>query len=143
MNNLPEKAPYEYIRSSYDYTEYSLDKDVTNTISIGAENDSNSLVSKIVRQINEHNGPLLIIIEAAAGYGKTCTAYEILKEFISLPSFKLPFFTELSRDRSAKIFKHILQFEIENSFQIGLIRIWLFTKSEMEEFRLSLTVLMN
>ncbi len=116
MNNLPENAQYQYIRSSYDYTEYSIDQDVINTVSVSAEDDSNSLVGKVVKQINEHQGPLLIIIEAAAGYGKTCTAYEILQEFISIPSFKLPFFTELSRDRSAKIFKHILQFEIEEQF---------------------------
>ena len=116
MNNLPENAQYQYIRSSYDYIEYSLEQDITKTISIGADDNYNSLVSKVVKQINEHKGPLLIIIEAAAGYGKTCTAYEILQEFISIPSFKLPFFTELSRDRSAKIFKHILQFEIEEQF---------------------------
>lgn len=116
MNSLPEQAQYQYIRSSYDYTEYRLDQDVTQTVSIGAEDDGNSLVDRVVKQISNHKGPLLIIIEAAAGYGKTCTAYEILREFISVPSFKLPFFTELSRDRSAKIFKHILQFEIEEQF---------------------------
>lgn len=116
MDSLPENAEYQYIRSSYDYTEYCIDQDKTKTVSISAEDESNSLVKRVVKQINEYNGPLLIIIEAAAGYGKTCTAYEILKDFISLPSFKLPFFTELSRDRSAKIFKHILQFEIEEQF---------------------------
>ena len=116
MNNLPGNAQYQYIRSSYDYIKYSTDQDVTSIVSIAGEDDSNSLVGKVVEQINDHQGPLLIIIEAAAGYGKTCTAYEILKEFISIPGFKLPFFTELSRDRSAKIFKHILQFEIEEQF---------------------------
>lgn len=116
MDNLPEKSQYQYIRSSYDYTEYTVDQDDTKTVSIGAEDDTHSLVGRVVKQINQHKGPLLTIIEAAAGYGKTCTAYEILQEFISIPSFKLPFFTELSRDRSAKIFKHILQFEIEEQF---------------------------
>lgn len=116
MNNLPENAQYTYIRSPYDYTEYKLNEDDTRTISIRADDDSNSLVSRIVKQINEHKGPLLTIIEAAAGYGKTCTAYEILNEFIAIPSNKLPFFTELSRDRKATIFKHILAFEIEEQF---------------------------
>jgi len=116
MNNLPENAQYTYIRSSYDYTEYKLDDDDVRTSSIGADDNGNSLVSKIVRQINEHNGPLLTIIEAAAGYGKTCTAYEILNEFVAVPGNKLPFFTELSRDRKATIFKHILAFEIEEQF---------------------------
>lgn len=116
MNNLPENAEYKYIRSSYDYTEYKLQEDDGKTISISADDDNNSLVKTIVTKINEHIGPLLIILEAAAGYGKTCTAYEILNDFISLPSNKLPFFTELSRDRKATIFKHILQFEIEEQF---------------------------
>lgn len=116
MNNLPENAKYQYIRSSYDFTNYKLDQDDTKTVSIGADDDSNALVTKITKQINEHVGPLLIILEAAAGYGKTCTAYEILNEFISIPSNKLPFFTELSRDRKASIFKHILAFEIEEQF---------------------------
>lgn len=116
MDNLPENAEYKYIRSSYDYTNYKLDQDDTKTISIGADDDNNALVGTITKQINEHVGPLLIILEAAAGYGKTCTAYEILNEFISIPSNKLPFFTELSRDRKASIFKHILAFEIEEQF---------------------------
>jgi len=116
MNNLPENAKYQYIRSSYDYTNYKLEQDDTKTISIGADDDNNALVSTITKQINEHVGPLLIILEAAAGYGKTCTAYEILNEFISIPSNKLPFFTELSRDRKASIFKHILAYEIEEQF---------------------------
>jgi len=116
MNNLPENAEYEYIRSSYEFTEYKINIDNSSTEIIGAEDIGKSLVGRIVKQITEHKGPLLVIIEAAAGYGKTCTAYEILNEFVSIPSSKLPFFTELSRDRSAKIFKHILQFEIEEQF---------------------------
>lgn len=117
MNNLPENAQYQYIKSAYDYTEYKQDNgNEFKPTTIGADDESNALVGRIVKQINEYNGPLLIIIEAAAGYGKTCTAYEILNEFVSVSTSKLPFFTELSRDRSAKIFKHILQFEIEEQF---------------------------
>lgn len=116
MHYLPEEEKYQYIRSSYEYTNYRLDQDDKRTVSISADDDTNALVSTITKQINEHKGPLLIILEAAAGYGKTCTAYEILNEFISIPSNKLPFFTELSRDRKASIFKHILAFEIEEQF---------------------------
>jgi hypothetical protein len=47
MNNLPENAKYQYIRSSYDYTNYKLDQDDTKTISIGADDDSNALVAKL------------------------------------------------------------------------------------------------
>lgn len=116
MENLPENAQYKYIRSSYEYIEYKLNEDQGKIRSVSAEDDGNNLVGRITKQLNEHIGPLLIIIEAAAGYGKTCTAYEILNEFISIPSNKLPFFTELSRDRKASIFKHILAFEIEEQF---------------------------
>lgn len=116
MNNLPENERYQYIRSSYEYTNYKLDQDDSKTFSISADDDSKALVTTITKQINEHTGPLLIILEAAAGYGKTCTAYEILNEFVSVSSSKLPFFTELSRDRKASIFKHILAFEIEEQF---------------------------
>lgn len=116
MNNLPENENYKYIRSSYEYTNYRIEQDETKTVLISADDSNNDLVSTVTKQINEHIGPLLIIVEAAAGYGKTCTAYEILNEFISIPSNKLPFFTELSRDRKASIFKHILAFEIEEQF---------------------------
>ncbi|MES2458053.1 MAG: hypothetical protein V4594_21020 [Bacteroidota bacterium] len=116
MNNLPENAEYKYITSSYESTTYKLDQDVVKTSLVNADDPSHALVPTITRQINEHVGPLLIILEAAAGYGKTCTAYEILNEFISMPSNKLPFFTELSRDRKASIFKHVLAFEIEEQF---------------------------
>ena len=116
MSNLPENSEYQYIESSYDYTDYTNNLEDINTVTISAEEENNALVDKITRKINEHIGPLLIILEAAAGYGKTCTAYEILNKFIAIQSNKLPFFTELSRDRKASIFKHILAFEIEEQF---------------------------
>jgi hypothetical protein len=55
----------------------------------------------------------LIIIEAAAGYGKTCTAYEILKYLTQESQNQIPIFTELSRNRAAKIFRYILLDEID------------------------------
>lgn len=116
MTSLPEKAKYKYIRSSYEYAQYKSNEDNSIPQNIPADDDSNSLVKRIVNQVIEYEGPLLTIIEAAAGYGKTCTAYEILNEFISFQTNKLPFFTELSRDRKATIFKHILAFEIEEQF---------------------------
>jgi hypothetical protein len=116
MENLPEDAPYQYIRCPYDLTEYNNDNEDFEIQSISAESEEYSLVQRIVHKLNEHSGPLLIIIEAAAGYGKTCTAYEILKQFVMVSGDKIPFFTELSRDRQATVFKHILQYEIEDQF---------------------------
>jgi len=112
MNNLPENSQYEYINSPYEVIEY--DKDgmelSENTI------NNNGLVSKVTSLINDRKGPLFIILEAAAGYGKTCTAYEVLNQFLSISKNKIPFFTELSRDRKATIFSHILRKEIEDQF---------------------------
>ncbi|WP_374163837.1 hypothetical protein [Arcticibacter sp. MXS-1] len=60
--------------------------------------------------------PELIIIEAAAGYGKTCTAYEILNKVSQTEGHQLPIFTELARNRGANIFRYILLDEIDLEF---------------------------
>lgn len=69
----------------------------------------------IENRFNSSNAEL-IIIEAAAGFGKTCTAYEILNYLTSESTSQLPIFTELSRNRSAKIFRYILLDEIDNEY---------------------------
>ena len=96
------KVSYEYIPVSYllDNEEY---RSKTNIIE--------NVCSKLIE-----DGPQLIILEAAAGYGKTCTSFELVSH-ISLNKKQLaPIFTELSRDRRAAIFKHILQDVIVNEF---------------------------
>lgn len=96
------KAKYEYIPVSYllENEEFKPEKNIIESVS-----------SKLTS-----TGAQLIIIEAAAGYGKTCTSYEIInKVSIDLKSLS-PIFTELSRDRRAAIFKHILQDVIVNEF---------------------------
>lgn len=117
MNNLPDEASYEYIQSDYEYTLFKDNALETVTSSIDHRDLTNSIVNNAVKAIQETKGPLLIIIEAAAGYGKTCTTFEILKNLLEQNNTKkVPFFTELSRDRQATIFKHILQNEIEEQF---------------------------
>jgi hypothetical protein len=59
------------------------------------------------------NEPELIIIEAAAGYGKTCTAYEILNKIASVSTYQTPILTELSRNRGIKKFRYVLLDEID------------------------------
>lgn len=116
MDNLPDGATYEYIKSSYDFTLFKTEGEtISLTVPTSAE-DSNGLIKRVVNLIGDYKGPVFTIVEAAAGYGKTCTAYEILKELINDSNNKIPFFTELSRDRRATIFKHILQNEIEEQF---------------------------
>lgn len=75
-----------------------------------------SLIDRIVN-ITNSQGVHLIILEAAAGYGKTCTSYELLKEIITLAdNNKIPILTELSRNRTATIFKYVLLDEIDKYF---------------------------
>lgn len=96
------KVDYEFIPVSYllENEEFKPNKNI---------------LKSVIDKLNS-KGAELIIIEAAAGYGKTCTSYEIINN-ISLNVKSLsPIFTELSRDRRATIFKHILQDIIVNEF---------------------------
>jgi hypothetical protein len=74
------------------------------------------LTDRILKELID-SGPKLIIIEAAAGYGKTCTAYELLN-IVSTKNdqLKIPLFTELSRNRGANIFRYILLDEIDREY---------------------------
>lgn len=116
MSNLPNEAKYQYIRAPYEYSFYEGNGILSELQTHNGKEDANALITKVVELINDHKGPLFIIIEAAAGFGKTCSAYEILNEYINVSINKVPFFTELSRNRQATIFKYILQNEIEEQF---------------------------
>lgn len=73
-----------------------------------------NLLETIFDQISSP-GAHLVIVEAAAGYGKTCTSYELYHSFLerdTKQSIK-PIFTELSRNRDAKQFKYVLWSEID------------------------------
>lgn len=94
---------YQYISMPYSiYSEETSDS-LRGTIGI---------VPAIKRELNK-KGAHLIIVEAAAGFGKTCTAYEVYKSFIESKESQKPIFTELSRNRDAKQFKYILWSEID------------------------------
>ncbi|MEC0177422.1 hypothetical protein P4H83_21320 [Paenibacillus favisporus] len=94
-------SDYEYIRGNY-YKDTELQHD--------------DIVNKILEELNEE-GPRLIVLEAAAGYGKTCTVYEIFNEIVNLKdTSKIPLMSELSRNRKAKIFRYILLDEIDKKF---------------------------
>ena len=55
-------------------------------------------------------------MEAAAGYGKTCTVYEILNNLLNQENLQLPLFVELSKNRNARLFRYVLQDEIDKKF---------------------------
>lgn len=94
---------YEYIRSEY----VDLEEDVIK---------KDDIVKTLIDNIKTP-GPVLILLEAAAGFGKTSTAYEVIKIFSEEKnSKKIPLFTELSRNRQASIFKYVLYDEINRRF---------------------------
>ncbi|MBV2189794.1 MULTISPECIES: NACHT domain-containing protein [Morganellaceae] len=76
-----------------------------------------TVVAEILKRI-QLDHPILFLIEAAAGFGKTCTAYELLQELIINNTGKIPLFSELSRNRQAKIFRYVLLDEIDRSFPL-------------------------
>ena len=82
---------------------------------------NNNLAEKIIiddiRDSLTQEGPQLLIIEAPAGFGKTSTSYEIINTLASdNTKGPIPFFTEFSRDRQARIFSHIFIREVDRSF---------------------------
>lgn len=118
LKNLPEGSTYQYIDSDYDF---SLQNNLGEIEEVNTyENNEKSIIDKIDELFQQINGALFVIIEAPAGFGKTCTANEILNKITLENSKRLPFFTELSRNREARVFKHILLNEIDNQFPNGI-----------------------
>ncbi|WP_337045060.1 hypothetical protein [Emticicia sp. 17c] len=74
------------------------------------------LIELVTDVIIKEDKAHLIIIEAAAGYGKTSTAYEILDSLIQSDSILSPILTELARNRGANIFRYILLDVIDKEF---------------------------
>lgn len=76
---------------------------------------NNNIVDEIFRIFN-NTGPQLILVEAAAGFGKTCTSYEVMKRLSEAEGECVPIFIELSKNRNAKVFRHVLLDAIDNNF---------------------------
>lgn len=101
-----------YCDTNIKYQFISMPYSIIKEDSISTTPVEKSIVTAIKDEINK-KGARLIIVEAAAGFGKTCTAYEVYKSFIETTDFSKPIFTELSRNRNAKEFKYILWSEID------------------------------
>lgn len=93
------EATYQYINAPY----------LVNG-RVGTESPAEEVINRI-----DSPKPMLFLIEAAAGFGKTCTAYELVDKLTQRGEF-LPLFSELSRNRQAVIFRHILLDEIDHTF---------------------------
>ncbi len=73
------------------------------------------IVDLIHTKLTERNAQL-VILEAAAGYGKTCSSYEVFNSFARDENF-VPMLMELSRNRKASLFKYVLLDEIDRQFK--------------------------
>lgn len=94
---------YKYINVPYSIYRETLENDNRST---------KDVVSVILDELNR-KGSHLVIVEAAAGFGKTCTAYELYNSFLGSNICTKPIFTELFNNRSAKQFKYVLWSEID------------------------------
>lgn len=86
---------------------------------IGNENQIGTDVISYIYDQLFNPGPQLIIVEAAAGYGKTSISYELIRRLGEFPNETAPLITELSKNRRANIFKYVLLSEINAKF-LGL-----------------------
>lgn len=101
VKSYGEKATYQYIKAPYQINGKAGELDVPREV--------------LARMDDER--PVLFLIEAAAGFGKTCTAQEISK-LLANSTKRLPLYAELSRNRQARIFRYILLDEIDRSFPL-------------------------
>lgn len=83
--------------------------------STSGSNTDIDLVNRIVNNIRSDTARLTIL-EAAAGYGKTCTVYEILNRLVETCKGKIPLFIELAKNRTAPLFRYVLQNEINEKY---------------------------
>lgn len=97
-----DNGQYEYIRSHYTINDV-----------VGMSSVVNEIYSRL-----KSTKPALFLIEAAAGFGKTCTAHELLNEIIENSDDMVPLFSELARNRQAKIFRYVFLDEIDRSFPL-------------------------
>lgn len=101
----------ESLQSKYEYIQCKYSQDNGGFISEG----KTELVTEIVKNLQEP-GARLVIVEAAASFGKTCTSYEIVNQLLESETGSVPFFTELAKNRQAKIFRYVLLDEIDRNF---------------------------
>lgn len=80
------------------------------------EQGNEHIVDKVFDIISQE-GAQLVILEAPAGFGKTCTSYEIAKTISQRKNYDIvPILTELSKNRGARIFSYVLLTEIDRKF---------------------------
>lgn len=76
----------------------------------------NKNVIQRIQSIFDSEEQQLVILEASAGYGKTCTSFEVIKFLVEKFPTKIPLMAELSKNRKASIFRYVLLSEIDQKF---------------------------
>ena len=105
-----DSRPYQYI-------------DIPYTKEIDLEEEKQGALGDLIPSLSKNiaaKGPSLIIVEAAAGYGKTSTAMELLHTFSKIDSGIRPLYMELAKDRMASTFYYLLLSQIHKSFDVLL-----------------------
>ena len=103
-----DKSEYRYIPIPY-----------TVEVNFKSGPDTRDLVDSIFLNM-QGDHPVLVLIEAAAGYGKTSTAYELIHQYNTKMPEVRPFFMELAKDRTASNFRYLLLSQMEQQFDILL-----------------------
>lgn len=93
---------YEYLNCDYTVNNHVVYNDT-------------SVVDCLFDVLNK-KGPQMVFLEAAAGFGKTCTTYEVLKKYAESTLEKVPLVTELSKNRKASLFRYVLLDEMDRQF---------------------------
>lgn len=106
-NNNPNLS-YSYINVDYNY-EHNFKR----------EELGKPIIEAILSLVHSQ-GPRLIIVEAAAGYGKTSTSQELLSRLCQDNNEMRPFLMELERDRQATTFRYLLLSQIDSFFEVKL-----------------------
>ncbi|PHR86578.1 MAG: hypothetical protein COA76_14980 [Moritella sp.] len=97
-----DNATYSFINTQYN---------------INGKLGCSTIVNEITSRLDSSK-PILFLLEAAAGFGKTCSAFELVNHIVESNVTKVPLFSELARNRQAKIFRYVLLDEIDRSFPL-------------------------
>lgn len=94
---------YTYIRSNF---------------TIDGKLSINEDILEAIRNLLNKDSKSLIILEAPAGFGKTCTSYEVSNILAKMEGLRIPMLMELSKNRRATIFRYVLLSEINIKFHL-------------------------
>ena len=102
-----DTAEYSYIKSRY-FVDEQLGQ--------------NGVVEDIMQQINDSQ-PILFLIEAAAGFGKTCTAFELVKGIITKGKGQVPLFQNCPEIDKLRFFTMFYLMKLIEAFLTSIL-IW-------------------